>query len=76
MPIERDGIKKILVGHNGEMIKDIGISARKDIEDLFKEYLELRIKQKYVLSETVVTRLINKLNEYGKTDKAALWKCA
>ena len=43
---------------------------RKDIEDLFKEYLELRVKQKYVLSETVVTRLINKLNEYGKTDKA------
>lgn len=43
---------------------------RKDIEDLFKEYLELRVKQKYVLSETVVARLINKLNEYGKTDRA------
>lgn len=44
--VERDGIKKILVGHNGEMIKDIGISARKDIEDLVgkRVYLDLFVK--------------------------------
>ena len=39
------------------------------IYSLFKEYLELRIKNKYTLTETVVKRLINKCNEYGKTDK-------
>ena len=42
------------------------------IYKLFKEYLEIRIKNNYILSETVVTRLINKLNEYGKTDKAKI----
>ena len=44
--VERDGIKKILVGHNGEMIKDIGTSARKDIENLVgkRVYLDLFVK--------------------------------
>ncbi len=44
--VERDGIKKILVGHNGEMIKDIGIDARKDIEELVGKsvYLDLFVK--------------------------------
>ena len=43
---EREGIKKILVGHNGEMIKNIGISAREDIEKLVNKsvYLELFVK--------------------------------
>ena len=43
---ERDGIKKILVGKNGEMIKEIGIEARKDIENLVgkKIYLDLFVK--------------------------------
>ncbi len=44
--VERDGIKKILVGHNGEMIKEIGIDARKDIEELVGKnvYLDLFVK--------------------------------
>lgn len=44
--VERDGIKKILVGHNGEMIKEIGIDARKDIEALVGKnvYLDLFVK--------------------------------
>ena len=43
---ERDGIKKILVGHAGKMIKEIGIEARKDIENLVskKVYLNLFVK--------------------------------
>ena len=43
---ERDGIKKILVGHSGKMIKEIGIDARKDIENLVgkKVYLNLFVK--------------------------------
>ena len=43
---EREGIKKILVGHSGKMIKEIGIDARKDIENLVgkKVYLNLFVK--------------------------------
>ena len=44
--VEREGIKKILVGHSGSMIKEIGIEAREDIEKLVgkKVYLELFVK--------------------------------
>lgn len=44
--VEREGIKKILVGHSGSMIKEIGIRAREDIEKLTnkKVYLELFVK--------------------------------
>lgn len=44
--VEREGLKKILVGHNGSMIKQIGIEARDDIEKLVgkKVYLELFVK--------------------------------
>ena len=44
--VEREGIKKILVGHNGSMIKEIGIDARKDIENLVNKtvYLDLFVK--------------------------------
>ena len=44
--VEREGIKKILVGHNGDMIKEIGTDARKDIENLVGKnvYLELFVK--------------------------------
>lgn len=44
--VEREGLKKIIVGHQGEMIKKIGIEARKDIEELLgrKVYLNLFVK--------------------------------
>ena len=44
--VEREGIKKIVVGHNGSMIKEIGKRAREDIEKLIdkKVYLELFVK--------------------------------
>lgn len=44
--VEREGLKKIIVGHNGSMIKQIGIEARSDIENLVgkKVYLELFVK--------------------------------
>ena len=44
--VEREGIKKILVGHNGSMIKQIGSQARGEIEELVgkKVYLELFVK--------------------------------
>lgn len=39
------------------------------IYNLFKEYIKLREDNKYNISETIINRLINKLNEYGKTDE-------
>ena len=44
--VERESLKKILVGHSGTMIKEIGIDARKDIEELVNKrvYLELLVK--------------------------------
>ena len=44
--VDRENLKKILVGKNGNMIKKIGIEARHDIEQLLnkKVYLDLRVK--------------------------------
>ncbi len=63
--VDRDSLKKIIIGKQGKMIKDIGIRARKDLEQLLNKnvYLELRVKtvkdwrdkEKY-------------LNEYGFND--------
>jgi len=45
--VEKEGQKKILVGRGGQMIKQIGIEARREIEDFLevrKIYLELNVK--------------------------------
>ncbi len=44
--VDRENLKKILVGKNGSMIKEIGTKARGDIEALLnrKVYLELFVK--------------------------------
>ena len=44
--VDRENLKKIIIGKNGNMIKEIGIRARKDIEDYFgkKVYLDLFVK--------------------------------
>ena len=39
--IEKDSQKKIIVGHQGAMIKKIGISARKDLEKLLNRKINL-----------------------------------
>ena len=56
--VDRDSLRKIIVGHNGSMIKTIGHEARIDMEELLgkKVYLELycktikkwREKEKYI----------------------------
>lgn len=61
--VDRENLKKILVGKNGTMIKEIGTRARMDIEPLLdkKVYLELFVKvipkwrdrEKY-LNETIL----------------------
>ncbi len=44
--VDRDSLKKIIIGKQGKMIKQIGILARKEIETLLGEkvYLELFVK--------------------------------
>ena len=44
--VDRESLKKIIVGHNGSMIKEIGKRSRIDIEALLgkKVYLELFVK--------------------------------
>jgi GTP-binding protein Era len=44
--VDRDNLKKIIIGHNGAMIKEIGIRARIDIEAFLgkKVYLNLFVK--------------------------------
>ena len=44
--VDRENLKKILIGKKGQMIKKIGIEARKDIEGLLNKnvYLDLRVK--------------------------------
>ena len=44
--VDRDSLKKIIIGKQGSMIKEIGIEARKDLEELLgkKVYLELFVK--------------------------------
>lgn len=44
--VDRENLKKILIGKNGAMIKKIGMEARHDIEKLLekKVYLDLRVR--------------------------------
>ena len=44
--VDRENLKKILIGKNAKMIKQIGIDSRRDIEELLgkKVYLDLRVK--------------------------------
>jgi len=46
--VERESQKGILIGKGGRMLKEIGISARKEIEGLLgtKVFLELWVKVK------------------------------
>ena len=63
--VDRDSLKRIIIGKQGEMIKKIGIAARKDIEKLLNKsiYLELFVKtvKKWREKEKY-------LNEFGFTD--------
>ena len=63
--VDRDNLKNIIIGKQGRMIKEIGIRARKDIEELLgkKVYLETYVK--------VIKKWRDKekyLQEFGFTD--------
>ena len=63
--VDRESLKKIIIGKQGEMIKKIGIEARKDLEALLNKtvYLELFVKtvKKWREKEKY-------LNEFGFND--------
>ncbi len=63
--VDRDSLKKIIIGKQGEMIKKIGIESRKDLESLLGRnvYLELFVKtvKKWRQKEKF-------LSEFGFTD--------
>ena len=44
--VDRDSLKRIIIGSKGSMIKNIGIKARIDLEELLEKkfYLDLRVK--------------------------------
>ena len=44
--VSRDSLKKIIIGKQGSMLKEIGTQARRDIEKMYKKpcYLELYVK--------------------------------
>ena len=44
--VDRDSLKKIVIGKNGSKIKEIGIRARKELEEYLgkKVYLETYVK--------------------------------
>ena len=46
--VERDAVKKIIVGKSGSMIKEIGINAREDIEKLVGKSVDLELFVKTV----------------------------
>lgn len=64
--VDRDSLKKIIIGKNGQMIKKIGTLAREDIEKLLntKVYLELYVKtiEKWRDKEKYLTEF--KFNEF------------
>jgi GTP-binding protein Era len=46
--VEKDNHRKIVIGRHGKVIKEIGIAARREIEDVLdaKVYLDLKVKVK------------------------------
>ncbi len=46
--VEKDNHRKIVIGRHGKIIKEIGIEARREIEDILdsRVYLDLRVKVK------------------------------
>jgi GTP-binding protein Era len=44
--VDRDSLKKIIIGKQGSMVKEIGIRARKELEEVLgkKVYLEIFVK--------------------------------
>ncbi len=46
--VDRDNLKKIIIGKNGQMLKTIGSNARSDLEEYFKKKVYLRLYVKTI----------------------------
>ena len=59
--VEREGQKRIVIGHGGQMIKTIGMQARKDIERLLGApvflSLEVRVRPAWRRDQNEIRRL-------------------
>lgn len=60
--VERDSQKGIIIGHEGQKIKHVGIDARKDIEKFFGKSVYLQL---FVKVEPNWRNRENKLREFG-----------
>jgi GTP-binding protein Era len=56
--VERDNHRKIIIGRRGSLVKQIGIEARKEIEELLKTEiylgLQVRVRPQWRDSEDVL----------------------
>jgi len=68
---DRENIKKIIVGKNGNMIKNIGTYARKDIEELLNKKVYLDLFVKVVPNWKEKDSFLNQIGyeEFNKIDK-------
>jgi GTP-binding protein Era len=48
--VDRENLKKIIIGKNGQMLKRVGIEARKDIEELLSKHVNLSTHVKVIES--------------------------
>ena len=59
--VERDSQKKIVIGKSGAVLKDVGSSARKDMERLFEQKVHLemwvKVKEGWSDSENLMKRM-------------------
>ena len=46
--VDRENLKKIIIGKNGQMLKKVGIYARKDIEELLGKQVDLKTHVKVI----------------------------
>ena len=60
--VERETQKGILIGHNGESIKKLGVEARKDLENFFNKKIHLEL---YVKVNKNWRSSSNKLKRFG-----------
>lgn len=59
--VDRDNLKKIIIGKNGSMLKKVGICAREDIEELLGKKVNLKTYVKTVDNWREKEKLLNEL---------------
>lgn len=59
--VDRDNLKKILIGKNGSMLKEIGTKARLDLEEFFNKKVFLSLYVKVIKNWRDRDNLINEL---------------